>query len=164
MPFTPNVNLSLLKKLLAAQEQPGGFIVSDLILPVLELGLLAGADKLAVGRTATFAVTTGQTITVIVGSDYLLVHSLTSVTDILDADQSITLQGFLFGPDPLSTQNFGTPVVVGNSEQGGFGEIFSPPILLTPGTAIGVRVVGFVGGAAGTIAVDVAIRRVLIKA
>lgn len=162
MPFFPNISLTPLKKLFRATEQPGAFVVGDVISPVMPL-----QDIIAV--TSTTGVTQGGSVTgigqgfgaTVEEDEAWLVQSFASVTDVLDADQAVTLQGFIFHPG-IGIRNYGDPVVIGASTQGGWGKVFTPPMLLIPGQRLGVVVVDITVGAAGLIGLNATTVRVVI--
>lgn len=81
-----------------------------------------------------------------------LVAAIVSSTDVLDADQAVTVQGYM-NLSGLNGCAFGDPVRVAVNEQGGFGMVFGAnnPLVLPEKSQIGIYTTNEDGGAAGTI-------------
>lgn len=153
--FIPNVDLTVIKRLFGAVEQPGGFIVNDVISPVIEiqdLALMQRRESLTVFGNLT---TTGTQVTVQVNDDQIwLVHLIGTETDGLDADQSVTMQLMINLPGALSFTRFRfeEPVSVTSLFEGGVGKIFPKPLILPSGSVVGVTANEVAAGASGIIA------------
>ena len=155
--FTPNVDLTVIKRLFGAVQQPGGFIVSDVISPVIEVQDIAlFARREFVTFFSTLFSLNAPTTTVVPQGEFWLVHFITMDTDILDGDQAIAFQLVIL-PAGQATRDFriGPPSSVAANEAGGIGQAFTPPLILPAGTTFGVVANQITVGAGGSIAVGV---------
>ena len=154
--FIPNVDLTGLKKFFGAPEQPGPFFVSDTISPILEIqdiALFQRRETLtlvngsfgSVGQVHSFTVDAGQ---------FWLVHYIAMTTDVLDADQSVTVQLFVIPTGVGSSLRLLVPVSIGNSGAGGIGAAFGRPLILPSGATFGVAINAIDPGAATAIRFD----------
>ena len=150
--FIPNVDLTVLKKFFGATEQPGAFVVSDTISPILEIQDIALFQSREIVQTTTFKTLVGQSIDLTVDEgEFWLIHYTGMFTDALDADQSINVQLFVSPPGFVGKARLLVPVVIGNSEQGGIGAAFGRPLILPSSAIFGAAINGIVVGAAGSI-------------
>jgi len=156
--FIPNVDLTVIKKFFGGVEGPGAFVVSDTISPILEIQDIALFQRRDVVEALNFAVSSVASVislTVDAGQ-FWLIHYLATNTDILDADQAISIQLFVREPSVNPLGRLLVPTAVGNSEQGGIGAAFGRPLILRSGTQFGAVVNGITVGAAGSIRLDMA--------
>jgi len=157
--FTPNVDLTAIKRLFGAVEQPGGFVVSDIISPVIEIQDLALMQRREVIRFfSNLSVVSGVVGTTVPDGEFWLVHLVTTQTDILDADQALLLQLMLIFAGSGATFRYDQPVSVAALEAGGVGRVFAPPMILPPQTLFGVVANGITPGASGSIALALTIQ------
>ena len=155
--FTPNVDLTVIKRLFGAVQQPGGFIVSNVISPVIEVQDIAlFARREFIVFFSTLFSLNAPTTTQIPDGEFWQLHYITMDTDILDGDQAITFQLVIL-PAGQATRDFrmGPPSSVAANEAGGIGQAFSPPLILPSGTTFGVVANQVTVGAGGSIAVGV---------
>ena len=152
--FTPNVDLTSIKRLFGAVEQPGGFIVSDLISPVIEIQNLALMQR----REHINAFSSFGAVGAVIGEfvpegEFWLVHSIVTDTDVLDADQALQYSLLLIPPTSSSSHfRYDQPVSINPSSEGGLGRIFEPPLILGPRMLIGMVANEITPGVAGVIA------------
>lgn len=157
MPFAPQIDLTSVKRLLGAVEQPGQFVIADSIVPTLDIGVLGLIharetqfvfdDITAVNFFVSIAVPDKQ---------FWLVHLISSASDLLDADQSIRLQAAVRLPGAAaalanSVVRIGRILTINASSSGGVGESMSPPLILPPGADVGVAANEVTVGAAGSV-------------
>ena len=153
--FIPNVDLTVIKKFLGGVEGPGSFVVSDTISPILEIqdiALFQRREIVSGGGTASAVnITISQTVP---AGQFWLVHYISSATDALDADQSITIQLFVRSVGLSTFSRILVPVTIGNSEAGGIGGAFGRPLILPSGFIFGLAVNAITVGAAGSVRID----------
>jgi len=154
--FIPNVDLTVLKKFFGATEQPGVFLVSDIITPILEIQDIALFQSREIRQASAVKVNVGDSVQLTVAAgEFWLVHYVGINTDTLDADQAITLQLFVSPPGFTPFARLLVPVVTGNSQQGGIGAAFGRPLIVQAGTAFGAAINAITVGAAGSISMNI---------
>lgn len=173
MPFIPNVNLTSIKRLFGAVEQPGSFLVADQIVPTYDVGNVGLSER----REWTFGSNNvsspnGFVSKQVPAGEFWIVHMFQGATDTLDSDQAIKLQLAIRGrgavgtlPSPVT--RIGQPVEATGSaapsELTGVGQTFQPPLILDTGTDFGVVVNRLTVGAAGAISVSLAVQITRIR-
>ena len=152
--FIPNIDLTVLKKFFGGVEGPGSFIVGDTISPIIEIqdiALLARRENLSVVNFPMTAVSIPVQLIVPEG-EFWLVHYIAMTTDVLDADQAVTVQ--LFIRQTNINGRVLVPTTTGNSEQGGIGAAFGRPLILSSLARFGIIINAITVGAAGNIRAD----------
>jgi len=145
MAFFPNVDLTAIKRLFRSVEQPGPFIVTEVISPVIDIQKFIFMLQREWVNTFVVLTAVGQTLThTIPEGEQWLIHAIASSTDTLDADQTVSLQQFITptnvgGLGDTGTK-YGRVVAVGNSEQGGSGQVFENIVIFPSGSVFGVAV------------------------
>jgi len=157
--FTPNVDLTVIKRLFGAVEQPGGFVVSDVISPVIEIQELSLMQRREViSASSNFSSVNGTVSIPVPPGENWLTHYFASATSVLNADQSITIQMMVSMPGIVPGFRFDRPVDVPADSVAGVGRVFEKPLILPAGSTIGVRAGAIVVGAAGSIGFSVAVQ------
>lgn len=151
--FTPNVDLTVIKRLFGAVQQPGGFVVGDIIAPVIEIQTMALMQRREFLEVfSNFSVVNSAVTTQVTPGEFWQVHLFMSRTDVLDADQSITMSLVISFPGGVNNMRLGLPITVNASSAGGVGNIFPDPLILPAGATIGTISNEIVVGAGGSIA------------
>ena len=155
--FIPNVDLTVIKKFFGGVEGPGAFVVGDTISPILEIQDIALFQRRDLVETTVNVSAIGGVIGQVVDpGEFWLVHYVGIITDVLDADQTITMQLFVEEPAARARIRLLVPTSIGNSEQGGIGAAFGRPLILRSGTRFGAAANAITIGAAGNVAVELA--------
>jgi len=156
--FIPNVDLTILKKFFGGVEGRGSFLVSDTISPILEIqdiALFQRRDTRQFSGAITTVGAIGHVSLTVDAGEFWLIHYLSVVTDILDADQAVTVQLYVRPPGVAFRARLLVPVVIGNSEQGGIGAAFGRPLIIPSGTVFGAASNAITVGGAGAITLEV---------
>lgn len=167
MPFPPNVDLTSLRRLFRSPQRSPPFEISEIITPVIDITEFSKMQSREFETNQVSVSVINETVILEVPDDqYWLVHSLMSVTDLLDADQTITLQ-LVSIPVPVGAlvfgeTRFGQPVSVPSLQQGGVGEVFDRPHIVVSRTRLGVAVNELTGAANVRVGVVATITRVQI--
>ena len=150
----------VLKKVLDLQEPLDQLDFQNMVFPVLNLEHFLFTEELSPPEfnDEPFVVLADITVVRVPAGQIYHVFSVMSTTDSLDADQTAQLQLVVHIPGQFS-YCFGPKITINPLERGGPGDVFPEPHIIASGIGIGVQLVGGDLGAAGAIAMRVAVQR-----